>query len=434
MAKNSLPSRPLTATGLFFILAAVFSGSAGLAAAEPALLLASFLLLSFITASAVPVIITRFFWKGSRAGLAFPPDMNTPCAVCHTPARPVVPAAAVFLQCRLETGPAGFPSVTLSVPILPVTQSKQTLLTRGIYRITQQRLLVTDPARLFRLYIAQEAENSPIIIPAGCDKTASEPPPATRRQRAKGASTFERSEELHETRSYMPGDDPRKIHWRAAAHTGELTIRQGELMPPPEALTTVIINPSSLYNPAPRANPSKTGETYQQKKVFDLFSARVCALLLTEALISRPVLLITADPCGAITTLRLPPGHTGRQEHASRFLALPQYGTDISPEKLFLQVPERSSVLLCCPDHSTQSFKHTGISPHIIGAVRRHSASCAVCIGPDFHEETQQSPAFFSVVNSLRYSSGHIELRSQNRRLFITETLLRKEGISVRRI
>lgn len=450
MTKNSLPAGPLTRTGLLFILAAILSGVAGLAAAEPALLLAAFVLLSFITASAIPVIITRFLWKDSLAGLNLPSDTLTPAAVCQTPPRPVVPAASLFLHCRLETGPEGYPALTLTVPVQPVSQpvprsvlqpvaqpptlSKQHILTRGIYHITHQALLVTDPARLFRMYIQQEAQTNPILIPADCGETASQLPPATRRQRAKGASTFERSEDLHETRSYMPGDDPRKIHWRAAAHTGELTIRQGELLPPPEALTTVIIYPSSLYTPVRSTTADKAGEIVQQKNLFDLFSARVCALLLTEALISRPVMLITLDPRGTVTTVQLPPGYAGRQELSSRFLAVPQNGTAISPDILFSAVPERSSVLFCCPGHTAKNANPSELSPEIISALHRHSASCTVCIGPEVPAENKQKTLFLAVVSRLRYSSGYTDISSQNHRLFITETLLRKEGISVRRI
>lgn len=49
-----------------------------------------------------------------------------------------------------------------------------------------------------------------------------------------------RSDELTETRQYYPGDDVRRINWRAFAHTGGLFIRMGEELPNPESHLLVV--------------------------------------------------------------------------------------------------------------------------------------------------------------------------------------------------
>jgi hypothetical protein len=44
-----------------------------------------------------------------------------------------------------------------------------------------------------------------------------------------------RSEELFETRRYVPGDDPRRINWKLFARWNELLVRIGEEVPPPQS-------------------------------------------------------------------------------------------------------------------------------------------------------------------------------------------------------
>ncbi len=49
-----------------------------------------------------------------------------------------------------------------------------------------------------------------------------------------------RSEDLIESRQYYPGDDVRRINWKAWAHIGELFIRQGEELPDPESNLIIV--------------------------------------------------------------------------------------------------------------------------------------------------------------------------------------------------
>jgi uncharacterized protein (DUF58 family) len=51
---------------------------------------------------------------------------------------------------------------------------------------------------------------------------------------------------FHTLREYVPGDDLRRIHWRASAHRGELMVRQNIDVTPPRA-TIVLITDAELY-------------------------------------------------------------------------------------------------------------------------------------------------------------------------------------------
>lgn len=50
-----------------------------------------------------------------------------------------------------------------------------------------------------------------------------------------------RNDELYDTRPYIPGDDTRKINWKLYAHTEELTVKQGDFIPPPQNFFTIYI-------------------------------------------------------------------------------------------------------------------------------------------------------------------------------------------------
>ncbi len=83
-------------------------------------------------------------------------------------------------------------------------------------------------------------------------------------------SSFEpsihRTAELYESRSYFPGDDPRKIHWKLYAHTRSLAIRLGEYEPPP-------VKTVSIYIENPKVINQKEGELLTP--FFDAFIGRI---------------------------------------------------------------------------------------------------------------------------------------------------------------
>ena len=50
-----------------------------------------------------------------------------------------------------------------------------------------------------------------------------------------------RTDELYDSRPYFPGDDIRKINWKLYAHTQELSIKQGDFVPPPRSFFTIYV-------------------------------------------------------------------------------------------------------------------------------------------------------------------------------------------------
>jgi uncharacterized protein (DUF58 family) len=56
--------------------------------------------------------------------------------------------------------------------------------------------------------------------------------------------SFARTDELTESRRYLPGDDPRRINWKLYGHSGELFVREGEPEPPPRSRYAVVVDTS----------------------------------------------------------------------------------------------------------------------------------------------------------------------------------------------
>ncbi len=54
--------------------------------------------------------------------------------------------------------------------------------------------------------------------------------------------TRRESSEFYEVRKFYPGDDPRRLHWKLYAHSGELFLRKGEPEPPPSGLYQIVLD------------------------------------------------------------------------------------------------------------------------------------------------------------------------------------------------
>jgi len=58
----------------------------------------------------------------------------------------------------------------------------------------------------------------------------------------KASDTLVRGEDRFDARPYVPGDDPRRIHWKQYARFGDLFVRPGDLAPPPRQTLRVFLD------------------------------------------------------------------------------------------------------------------------------------------------------------------------------------------------
>lgn len=122
---------------------------------------------------------------------------------------------------------------------------------RGAFRAASDELSARDAFGFFVARRSVPAEEGPrlLVLPAALRF------PFERQPRAGGEAfreepTFRRTDELTESRKYLPGDDPRRINWKLYGHSGELFVREGEPEPPPRARYAVVVDSSvdpSIY-------------------------------------------------------------------------------------------------------------------------------------------------------------------------------------------
>jgi hypothetical protein len=137
----------------------------------------------------------------------------------------------------------------LSIPVSgPETRHQIVIPPRGIYRSDRTLIVIKDFSAFFAFsfFMPESMNPEPLRVLPETEEPASVPLPAGRTGISQGKSTFHRSDELYETRPYMPGDDPRKINWKVSAHTGTPVLREGELLPPPSTEYRFVFNTEIL--------------------------------------------------------------------------------------------------------------------------------------------------------------------------------------------
>ncbi len=114
---------------------------------------------------------------------------------------------------------------------------------RGIVEIGPVDFDATDPFGLARRQFTAPSVGSLIVYPEIIALPAAPPSPATDRRSNTDMPEFlgGRSEEFHALRSYVPGDDIRRINWAASARHDELIVREDET-PTQNHLTVLLDN------------------------------------------------------------------------------------------------------------------------------------------------------------------------------------------------
>ncbi len=156
----------------------------------------------------------------------------------------VIPGTQVFYVLRLECGKRTWGGTTLLAPGFNKASLGITARQRGRYTGSPGYLELQDLLGFTSARIPLPGEELVRVYP---DLTRSEGlATAPDQGGAKKPRTrhVKRSDELLETRKYVPGDDMRRLNWKVYAHSGELLLRIGEETPPPDSRLLCILDPA----------------------------------------------------------------------------------------------------------------------------------------------------------------------------------------------
>lgn len=99
---------------------------------------------------------------------------------------------------------------------------------RGLYRLGSVTLSACDPLGLLRITRPQKAEDEVLVYPRPLQMgtLAISGNLGHMEETARSLSSRDEGREFRAVRPYVQGDDMRRIHWKATAHTGCLTVKE----------------------------------------------------------------------------------------------------------------------------------------------------------------------------------------------------------------
>ncbi len=349
--KNQRLPMPVSLYGILCLSGAIALFVVGYSRGEMAAIFGSLALFCYAGCALLSVIATRFHWRKVQLFIEIRTNQ-----ICINPGEgnsafpKLCPGSVAYYFGRYLSGPPekNPPALTLRLP-LGSTGYKGIIdqYSRGEYRESIQALIITDPAGFFCLSIKVPAHGQRILIPAYPETAKALLKPSRSAVPLRGKSTFHRSEDLLESRQYQSGDDPRRIHWKAVAHTGELTIRQGELLPPPETRYTLYLQ--NWIDP-------QLGSYSSRARLFEQLTAK--ALYLAENLISRqiPLSIMLINAWGEVRELHTDTITKRSLSPLREFFALPQreqkFFTPVFPSKI---LNDTALLYVCCPAHTSSA-------------------------------------------------------------------------------
>lgn len=154
-------------------------------------------------------------------------------------------------------------SLDVAVPLAPGGNDCRTAFRaprRGRYGCSAAYLELRDVLGISRIRLAVPLAESLRVAPRLDPDAAPDLPRAEGGEAVHTARRRRRSEELLETRKYVPGDDPRRINWKLYAHMRELFLRVGEETPPPDSRILLLLDTTENRGvPAAAADPYLDG-------------------------------------------------------------------------------------------------------------------------------------------------------------------------------
>ncbi|NBB91369.1 MAG: DUF58 domain-containing protein [Spirochaetes bacterium] len=106
---------------------------------------------------------------------------------------------------------------------------------RGVWQLAASWFAARDLLGFCSAPVPAPGSASLTVIPDASDTSVGESEGGAGGEHRIQSGIRRRSEELFETRRYVPGDDPRKINWKMFARWNELLVRIGEEVPPPQS-------------------------------------------------------------------------------------------------------------------------------------------------------------------------------------------------------
>ncbi|ULQ61167.1 DUF58 domain-containing protein [Brucepastera parasyntrophica] len=157
-----------------------------------------------------------------------------------------------------------------------------------------------------------------------------------------GKSTLKESEELYEIRPYFPGDDPRKINWKVFAHIGDISIRKGELLPPPSSEYFFL-----LYSPEHKKIISPGKNTAFFSRNYDLLIRRALYIALALSGQNKIVSVITEKTPARPESVSVAPDDPFADRKISEAFAAPSFrGNNMDLQKIPGLLPENAGLLI----------------------------------------------------------------------------------------
>ncbi len=332
---------PVTSHGVVYLLGAAGLVTIGLYRGEMGSALAGLLLLSYALVSLFGCLVAIPFWRKAQLRLEQSLPGRFSLAVSGLPPRIIryfcgARLSIHFLRAqdpRADTAwRLDLPISEETTPFIPASPG------RGVYLPRVTFLALHDFASFFAFRLYAPARNSVerVIYPAIPEAHAARGLVSGGSERHTGKSTFERSENLYETRTYLPGDDPRKINWKVYAHSGSLSVREGELLPPPAAELYCILSTNSPKRPGSALRPA-----------FSALANRTAAYLEEHLEKNKTLILILTGVSGEPEYLRIEPGNPDRHKILTEALALPVVsfsGADVLTEAV--KLPLQATVMV----------------------------------------------------------------------------------------
>jgi hypothetical protein len=287
---------------------------------------------------------------------------------------------------------------------------------RGIYRAKAPITTVSDFVGFFSFYIHHPDKESPmpLVVEPVPEHTKKPEWQNSKAGSYIGKSMYRRSDEFYESRPYTPGDDPRKINWKVYAHTGNLSIRQGDLLPPPSSEYIFLINTQTENEP----------DTVTRRR-FDILINRIANIAL-ELLSQNRIVTIakTTEQQRLICTVR--PDDTDAERKLLNALAIPR----ISRQKGFGEKP------LILPDTDCPTVFFITLPEDCLTEKLIANDNISVIVGPCF--EAVPKPTVQAYIRSLFFEDTKTEFPvnpiSYQRQLEKCFDALQKGGINAKRI